>query len=119
MHKELRENSGGTSYYATAEPSAGEGDAKKFPAFSGGEPVRSTADQLSELLHALVGGDDSAIPQADNSLNHLAQNVVIFVGLLDELGVFLNELFQFYYLSLFLSLSVIIVYHTTPIVSRF
>ena len=95
MHKELRENSGGTSHYATAEPSAGEGDAKKLPAFLGGESVRSTADQLSELLHTLVGGDDPAIPQADNSLNHLAQNVVIFVGILDELGVLLNELLHF------------------------
>lgn len=59
----------------------------------------STADQLGELLHALVGGDDPAIPQADNSLNHLTQNVVIFVGILDELGVILNELFHFCYLS--------------------
>jgi len=37
LHKELRENPGGTSHYATAEPSAGEGDAKNSPPFSGGE----------------------------------------------------------------------------------
>jgi len=37
LHKELRENPAGISHYATAEPSAGEGDAKNSPPFLAGK----------------------------------------------------------------------------------
>jgi len=56
-----------------AAPSAGEGDAKNSPPFLAGKAwFLLTTGELCQLSHALIGGDDPTVAEANHPLNLVA-----------------------------------------------